>query len=105
MSTVLIQRRSVRCEQSAIEGDLRAMEFQVDGPMKPNLKADLMFSVAHFPIGVARRSRFLEPYSIRINESGSRTLSPMRTVTRRKTRAAKKHGDNLVQDAFAAGCK
>jgi len=49
--------------------DLRAMEFQVGEPMKPNLKPGLVFSGVHFPIGKVQDRRCNAIYSVRIGES------------------------------------
>jgi hypothetical protein len=80
------------------------MEFQVDGPMKPNLKTDLVFSAAGFPIGTARRRRSLEPYSIRINESGSRTLSDGNRNAMECTRPKKQGTISRIMRSLR-GCK
>jgi hypothetical protein len=45
------------------------MEFQVDPPMKPNLKPDLVFSPVHFPVGAIHGRRCNAIYSVKISES------------------------------------
>jgi hypothetical protein len=67
--SVAIQRRSVSHKESAIGRDHRAREFQVDLPMKPNLKPRLVFLAAHFPIGAINGRLCRAIYSVRISES------------------------------------
>jgi hypothetical protein len=81
------------------------MEFQVHAPMKLNLKSGLVFSVAHFSSGATHRSRYHTNYSIRISESGPRTLPDGNRNAAEHTRRKKKHGDNLAHNAFAAGAQ
>ena len=50
------------------------MEFQVDAPMKSNLKTGLAFSAVHVAIGAIRQIPCNANYSIRTSESGSRSL-------------------------------